>query len=235
MIYLIGDPHGNYEQIIRILRRDKPAAAIFLGDMDLEQPLDRELASVLGDTEVWWIHGNHDADRQTWYDHLFRSGLGDRSLHARVVDVAGTRVAGLGGVFRGKVWMPDRQARDRELLMGTARYRNPDEFMADRPSNVRRSGMPLKHHATIWPDHYDGLAEHRADVLVCHEAPSCHTSGFGALDSLAETLGVTKVFHGHHHKTYDGRIGDCGIKVHGVGLGGIRDLDGNVIVPGEYD
>ena len=40
----------------------------------------------------------------------------------------------------------------------------------------------------------------RADVLVCHETPSCHRNGFGAIDDLARDMRVQMVVHGHHHR-----------------------------------
>ncbi|NDP63072.1 MAG: hypothetical protein GZ092_10600 [Polaromonas sp.] len=43
------------------------------------------------------------------------------------------------------------------------------------------------------------LSKLRADILVTHEAPSCHPHGFAALDALARSLRVVRSFHGHHH------------------------------------
>ncbi|MGZ5802336.1 MAG: metallophosphoesterase family protein, partial [Burkholderiaceae bacterium] len=50
------------------------------------------------------IPGNHDTDETRHYDHLFGSTLADRNLHGRIETIAGVRIAGLGGVFRTKVW-----------------------------------------------------------------------------------------------------------------------------------
>ncbi len=50
--------------------------------------------------------GNHDTDIDADYDNLYDSRLAERNLHGRVVTTAGVRVAGLGGIFRGQVWMP---------------------------------------------------------------------------------------------------------------------------------
>ena len=41
--------------------------------------------------------------------HLRRFGgthWKSRNLHNRVVEIQGQRIAGLGGVFRGQIWMP---------------------------------------------------------------------------------------------------------------------------------
>lgn len=55
---------------------------------------------------MWWIPGNHDTDQVHHYDNVFGSTLDDHNLHGRVVDIAGVRIAGLGGVFREKIWNP---------------------------------------------------------------------------------------------------------------------------------
>ncbi len=73
----------------------------------------------------------------------------------------------------------------------------------------------------------------RADVLVCHEAPSCHRYGFGALDDLAAAMRVSLVVHGHHHTDHDGAIAGGKIRVMGVGLAGVRAFDGTIIRKGQ--
>lgn len=78
----------------------------------------------------------------------------------------------------------------------------------------------------------------RAQVLVTHEAPSCHAYGWQAIDNLAVRLGVSYVFHGHLHETriYP-RQGTC--QVVGVGYRGIVSLETDdsisVIRAGDYD
>ena len=52
--------------------------------------------------------------RELDYDNLWGSELADRNLHGRVVEIAGYRVAGLGGIFRGKIWNP---AEPREKVL----------------------------------------------------------------------------------------------------------------------
>ena len=34
----------------------------------------------------------------------------------------------------------------------------------------------------------------RADILVCHEAPSSYRHGFNAIDELAEAIGAKRIF-----------------------------------------
>ena len=50
-----------------------------------------------------------------------------------------------------------------------------------------------------YPDDVAALSKLRVDILVTHEAPSCHPHGFAALDELARFMRVVRSFHGHHH------------------------------------
>jgi hypothetical protein len=93
----------------------------------------------------------------------------------------------------------------------------------------------LRQRSTIFPDVYHRLARGRADVLVAHEAPSCHPLGYEANDLLAAALGAEAMFHGHHHDRLDYTRTALGFAVQGVGLRGITDLAGNVINRGERD
>jgi hypothetical protein len=107
-----------------VVGQDRPAAVVFLGDLQAQRPLEIELASILGMTEVWYIHGNHDTDSEADYDNLFGSALADRNLHGRVVEIDGLRIAGLGGIFRGQVWAPPGEwlhERPRTSPLGVAR------------------------------------------------------------------------------------------------------------------
>jgi hypothetical protein len=232
VIWLCGDVHGRFEPLIEAVLESppeqRPAAIILLGDLQAQQPLEVELASILAHTEVWFIHGNHDTDSDADHDHLFGSALAGRNLHGRVVEIAGVRVAGLGGVFRGQVWSPP----------------NPWHFETARAcaaqagsGNRWRGGLPRRHRSTIFPTEVQALCRQRAEVLVTHEAPSCHPHGFAVIDELARSLRVRRAFHGHHHDRLDYR-GDwprLGFEAHGVGLRGITALDGLVIRAGELD
>lgn len=106
MILMFGDVHGQFRHLAPIVRREQPAAIIFLGDLDLEQPFEKEVADVANMTEIFFIHGNHDTDSRKKYEYLFNSSLANRNLYGRVVLIDGVKVAGLGGVFREKVWCP---------------------------------------------------------------------------------------------------------------------------------
>mgnify|MGYP000264600031 CR=1 FL=1 len=217
-ILFYGDPHGRFENLISVVHRLKPEAVIILGDFGLTSPLETVLAPIINKTEIWFIHGNHDTQTAEQYGFLFNSQLAHRNLHGRVETIAGQQVAGLGGVFRGTIWNPKEGD-------GQAKWSSSEEYMQSRPSNIRRSakkygGLTLKHHSSIYRDDYDSLSEQKADILVTHEAPSCHRMGFEVLDNLAFDLGVKQVFHGHHHEDYNDVIKQNGkeISVSGVAL-----------------
>ncbi len=226
-VFLAGDCHGRFDHVIEAAQVFLPAAIVFLGDMEPPAPLHEVLAPLVGVTSIWWIPGNHDTDSEANYDNLFGSKLGDRSLHGRVVEIAGVRIAGLGGVFRERVWAPP----------GGPQYESAEEFVRRCGHGNRwRDGLPLKHRSTIFPDVYHRMFKQRADVLVTHEAPSYRRGDYGqvAIAELARTLHVTKTFHGHLHadRQYGSSLGFHG---YGVGLRGIMDLDGQVVVPGESE
>ena len=227
-ILFCGDVHGHFQHVIDAVREHASAAIVLLGDIQAKKPLERELEWILDETEVWFIHGNHDTDSEADHDHLFGSKLADRNLNGRVVDIAGVRIAGLGGIFRGQVWRPPEDPN----------YRSAADFARTRGAGNRwRDGLVLKHRSSIFPDVYDQLAALRADVLVTHEAPAVHPHGFDALDELARQMRVNTTFHGHHHDSldYSRHWPQLGHKAYGVGFCGITALDGTVIRVGDYD
>jgi len=210
-ILFCGDTRGSLGHIVEALERAAIDAVVLLGDIQARRSLDLELAGLPASVEVWWIPGNHDTDSEADHDHLFGSTLADRNLHGRVAEVAGIRIAGLGGIFRGKVWAP--------------------------PQDRWRGGLPLRHRSTIFPDTYAALSRQRADVLVTHEAPSYHPHGFEAIELLAACMGVSASFHGHHHDRldYSAFAARDGFRAYGVGLRGITALDGTIVRVGELD
>lgn len=200
-----GDPHGCFEPLQATAAQYDAVAYVLLGDMQLERPLEQALADLT--SRLWWIPGNHDSDRELWYDCLFDSALANRNLYGTVVDVGGVRVAGLGGVFRANVWHPDTGVN----------YRSRVDFLQRTDKAYHwRGGLPLQHRTAIWWEDYERLFDQRADILVTHEAPSCHRYGFKAIDELAQAMQVKQIVHGHHHEDYHDRIGD--IQVIGVGF-----------------
>jgi hypothetical protein len=131
----------------------------------------------------------------------------------------GTRIAGLGGIFRGAVWYPkDQQA---------PKFRNRDEHASQTPRQERwQNSVPLKHWSSIYPDDIEQLAALQADILITHEAPGYHEHGFKALDELARRMGVRTTVHGHQHDCIDSSA--CwavqGFESYGVGLRGVMTL-----------
>ena len=171
---------------------------------------------------------NHDTDSDADYDNLFESELADRNLHGRVVEIAGLRVAGLGGVFRGQIWMPP----------ALPLYDSQGEFhRCCGKGNRWRGGMPRKHRSTIFESDWRSLASKRADILITHEAPGCHHHGFEALNELGRAMRVSRIFHGHQHDRldYSDQFDRLGHQAFGVGFCGITDQDGREIRPGDFD
>ncbi len=103
--------------------------------------------------------------------------------------------------------------------------------------NRWRDGLPRKLHSSIFPDDYCRLVGLRADILVTHEAPSCHPHGFDAIDELARSIGARTAFHGHHHDRLDYNLHRerLGFEAFGVGFCGIADKSGHVICAGDFD
>lgn len=224
-IFFCGDPHGQFDYINKTVEKHRPDAIVILGDLQPPQDLDKLLEPTLRITEVWWIPGNHDTDNEEFYDRLWHGTLAEHNLHGRVANVAGVRIAGLGGVFRGQIWMPE----------GRPNYQSAASFIRRSPkTNLWRGGLPRRHRSSIFPATYEALCQCKADVLVTHEAAGCHKKGFAAIDRLARRLGVKRLFHGHQHE-------DCvygtykGMQVRAVGFRGIVDLNGRVVRPAEID
>lgn len=252
MILFLGDVHGDFCHILPVVQKLNPAATIFLGDLELQRPLEEEVAELMQVTEVFFIYGNHDTDSEVNHDFMFKSKLADRNLHNKVVEIDGHRVAGLGGVFRQSIWWP------KEDSSIAPKYQNYDAFVdaelqALKWQEMRKqkqlgegnlesvspvlNGKRLTHKSTIFFDDWMNLYDQQADILVTHEAPCCHPHGFAGITELAKGMQVKKTFHGHHHDRldYSGHRERLGFEAHGVGYRGISDQDGNPIRVGDYD
>lgn len=198
-IIFFGDPHSKFEPVIRTVLRDRPEAIILLGDIEARQPLQVELASILDLTEIWWIPGNHDTDKDASYDNLWGSTLAHRNLHGRIATIAGYRVAGLGGVFRQTVWDP-------RLSPMQAQFQSERHLLGHIKRHERwRDGISLRHRSSIFPVDYARLADGRADILVTHEGLGGARYGQPVLNALATRMGVRLAVHGHLHQFIDYR------------------------------
>lgn len=235
MIYCLGDVHGNFDHILPALAADepgdgKPKTAIFLGDLEAQRPFEDEIQPLIdAGIEVWFIPGNHDTDSKEAWDRLLPSW--HRNLDGRVVEIEGLRIAGLGGVFRGEVWMPPA----RPDFESFREYEKALRRQEKKPTQI--AGKLQKHASTIFPETIAQLARLRADILVTHEAPSCHLHGFQEIDVLAKKMRAQAVFHGHHHDSPDYRMWDdrLGFRAYGVGFCGITDMHGGRVLAGDFD
>lgn len=229
VILFCGDVHGAFDHINEVALKFRPDAMVLLGDLQPEAPIEELLGPALATTKIWWIPGNHDTDTDEYYDRLWLGPLEKYNLHGRVADICGVRVAGLGGVFRGQVWMPEKDAKIRY------NYYSPQQLTRRvGASHLWRGGLPRRHRSTIFPSMVAHLASQKADILVTHEAPSCHPKGFVMIDRLAKAMGVKTMFHGHQHEdrvygTWDGRL------VRAVGFRGVVDMHGRVMMPAIVD
>ncbi|MHB1992721.1 metallophosphoesterase family protein [Metallibacterium scheffleri] len=236
-ILIAGDLHGVRKHLLPVVQTARPRALILLGDVEAPEPLGRWLEAIerLG-TEVWFIHGNHDTDHeQTWAS---LDAVRDRNLDGRVVHMGGLRVAGLGGVFRETIWHPSWRDGQPAFPSFDAYVEHESQRTAPtRRDALLHSGRLRQHRSSVFPDTFERLATEQADVLVTHEAPSCHPHGFRQIDELARALGAHTVFHGHHHDRldYSTWFPGLGFKVYGVGLRGLTWLDGRVERDGEID
>ena len=244
-IWFCGDTHGSLEHIVEHVINahaagDGPAAVILLGDIDAPRPLHLELDAILGLTGIYWIPGNHDSDDNTAWTNLVYSQLADFNLDHRVVEIASWRVAGLGGIFRRRIWAPP------ELPLFTSYQAWRAELIARRPPKdfgLAESTEERRHLTTIFPEAIAALERQGADILVSHEAPECRDDGRGwqAIGDLARRLGIRFAFHGHHHDRpdYADHFSDLGFQEHAVGYRGITAVDGNgkvsVLRPGDFD
>jgi len=216
------DLHGKFGEVIDVVNRSKPKALLLAGDLDLQMPLDDVLKELNPAIDVYFIPGNHDTDRQLYWDNLITSKR-CRSLHGRVVEIAGIRVAGLGGVFREAIWHPEK---------GGPKFASREDFIrAKRPPREWEAPLTLKHNSSIWWEDYERLFDQRADILITHEAPSCHKYGQVVLDDLAEAMGVKRHFHGHHHIAYQTDWVN-GVTVHGIARCGVVNEDGKTLFAG---
>ncbi len=233
----IGDIHQQWDTVERGLAAlpRLPRAAILLGDIQCERPLDALAAPLLDrGIAVHWIFGNHDNDGgpEMWAnmtDPARNPRTAPGALHGRVTQIEGLRIAGLGGTFRPRVWEPPdpprlhRRADLPEDVAQMARGWRPDHIAA----LVHSLGT-----TAIWPEDYEALAAQQADILVTHEAPASHPGGNAALDALARAMGARLVVHGHHHVTYRSVAVD-GLHAMGVAAAWATTDAGSVLWQGE--
>ena len=215
-IVIAGDPHGNFSPILRACDAMAAGTLILLGDCDLRAPLRHVLAPLLGKGwDVRWILGNKDTETETVFDNL-ATDLPQGDIGGKTIEVGGLRIAGLAGVFKPRIWYP--RADEAGAAIEPPRFDTRDGFLASLDEREHwRGGLPLWHRDSIFPEDFARLAQLRFDVLIAHEAPSCHRHGFSVIDDLAQACGARLIVHGHHHEAYTARLPN-GIAVRGLAV-----------------
>jgi hypothetical protein len=173
-------------------------------------PLRQQLAPLFAiGWAVHWILGNKDTETEAAFDNLVVD-FPEGDIGGKVIEVAGLRIAGLGGVFKPRIWDP---SADEPPSFATR-----DAFLASLDAREHwRGGLPLWHRDSIFPEDFSRLAQLRFDVLITHEAPSSHRHGFAAIDRLAEAGAARLVVHGHHHESYAAKLANA-IDVRGLAV-----------------
>lgn len=231
-LWFLGDVHGSFNHIAEAIlaATERPLGIIFLGDIDIVHKPLREILMPLARNfpaiKLALIHGNHDGGtHESWRCFLDHSPA--VHIHGKVIDMAGIRIAGLGGHFMGRVWAPPNaanfQSKQAALNRGSYQYRN-----GQQPASFWNSA--------IYPEDCANLAKQRADILVTHEAFSCHHHGWTALDELARSMHVVRAFHGHTHddlaEQYALKRKELGFDVRAVNYCSIKNGLGEVVHAG---
>ncbi len=226
MILFAGDPHGSFNHLYPFIQQRKDIALVILGDLQLTST--DELDKLAQYCDLWFIHGNHDSKTVAAFEALWGSTWKQRNLHGRVVTIQNRRIAGLGGVFRGQIWMPPNKAL----------FFDPIHYCQYCPQEkIWRGGVPLRHRTSIFPSDIEILETQQADILICHEAPKPHSGGFRVINQLAEKMKVKHIFHGHHHENFDYRNISANIPYHitNVGFRSLCDEEGHYLLRGVDD
>jgi predicted phosphodiesterase len=215
-VVLAGDPHGNFPPILRFCSGLDPGTLILLGDCELRAPLRQVLAPLLDrGWDIRWIIGNKDAETEAAFDRL-ATDFPQGDIGSKVIVAGGVHIAGLGGVFKPRIWYPRADEPDGRIdPPGFATRR--DFLQSLQPREHWRDGLPLWHRDSIFPEDFARLGQHCFDVLVCHEAPSCHRHGFAVIDRLAALAAARLIVHGHHHESYTTRLAS-GVAVRGLAV-----------------
>ncbi|TCJ94039.1 Icc-related predicted phosphoesterase [Volucribacter psittacicida] len=225
MILFAGDPHGSFAHLYPFIQQRENIALIILGDLQLTST--EELERLAKHCDVWFIHGNHDSKTAAAFQALWGSEWKNRNLHTKIVEIQGKRIAGLGGVFRGQVWMPP----NKPLFFDPIHY-----CQYCPPEKIWRGGIPLRHRSSIFPSDVEILEQQQADILICHEAPKPHPAGFKVINQLAEKMGVSQIYHGHHHDNFSyNQISQGTYQIINVGFRSLCDEQGKYLLVGVDD
>jgi len=196
-VFFVGDPHGESEFIVDLALSNPTSKVVLLGDLQFS-----EKDCSLLPKNVFWIHGNHDTDKDE-YTHV----INHQQNISSTVQNFGVAVGGLGGIFRQKSW--------------DVRCEKYPHFsrLEKEESLPKHHTMPRKELSSIYPsDVQELLSFGTCDILVAHEAPriSRLLGSFGKIDDVARKLRANTIIHGHHHVSYVREVNY--LKVFGVGL-----------------
>jgi hypothetical protein len=132
-VVIYGDPHGAWRPLLQACRDDWPDGVVIIGDCDLSLPLREQIKPIFdAGIRVRWISGNHDCDTEASHDRLC-GDYPEGNLHGRWTQLGNLIVAGLGGVFKERIWYPRYEAADPvypnrrayvRTLKGAGRWRN---------------------------------------------------------------------------------------------------------------
>ncbi|MDG1680254.1 MAG: metallophosphoesterase [Tateyamaria sp.] len=223
-VLFYGDPHSNWEPLLKSVDQHHPHTVIILGDLIDKQDKDNQKAhqtarDVLDNLcrkgiDVRLISGNHDVDSPAVYDLVFKE-LTNFLFDGGVIEIGPNklRIAGLGGVFRGKCWYPYKADETAKV-----KYHSPEDLLVATRETARfRTGIPLRHRNTIFPSTVRQFQSKRADVLITHEGPTTHERGFPVVDNLAADLGAKLIVYGHHHTPAEACLKNHAIAIRGMG------------------
>lgn len=204
MIGVLGDIHGAFDAARAVIAR-RPDVAIWLcvGDIADEHGRYEPLGA-----DVYWIHGNNDN-----FDAIAAGDL-PAGLHhisnATVVDVAGVRVAGLGGTF-APTWYDTAAAELPPPKKGSARATERATRSARAGSSRARSRDDKRRHFVR-----DEVAACRAlsgiDIFLTHEAPTPFRpfpngrgpdAGKPQINEILAAMRPRLHLFGHHHRFSD--------------------------------
>lgn len=224
MILFAGDPHGSFHHLYPFIQDQVELALVILGDLQLNSP--QELERLANHCDLWFIHGNHDSKTVAAFQALWGTEWKTRNLHTKVVDIQGKRIAGLGGVFRGQIWMPPNKPL----------FFDPIHYCQYCPEKIWHGGIPLRHRTSIFPSDFELLEQQQADILISHEAPKPHPSGFNVINQLAQKMGVKQIYHGHHHDNFSyPQTAQNSLQIINVGFRSLCDEQGNYLFIGVDD
>jgi hypothetical protein len=199
-IFIPGDVPCQFAHPSQLFDWERPDAILLLGDLTPRRPLEAESGPILIEAKIRFSHGSHDTDSAQGHNHVSASSLTHWHRHGTVEDNFGIRIAGVNGVFWERNWMPLAHPVHRSYAhffwslddKRPLREHCPDTQISNRQERL--------HCGSIFPDDVDVLASHNGDILMTHEAPSCHPNGFAVMDSLAQAMRGMTLFHDHRHQ-----------------------------------